>query len=157
MKTKLTPLQFINKQYLWSSFKERILPELTDEKIKGILSEYILPRKMSDAEIKEETKSIPIDVKYFASILQRFLEEADKNKVYIFHIQTSKEVVAFGVGWDDGGWGFRAYDFDDDGDWNAGGVFVSFATSKTKTLDTSDSLKLRKLVAEIKEVIKKYE
>lgn len=141
---KQTPTQFINSQYLWIGFKEKVLPFLTDTKYNGRVHTFVLPRIMSNSELQKETNSIPIPVKYFASAISNFLKTADKSKWYIGHINTGSQVVAFNVDWRDEEWNFRAYDFDDGDDWHGGRLFLSFATadSETLSLDTSDSLTL---------------
>jgi hypothetical protein len=155
---KQTPLQFIDKQKQWGSFKELILPELTNKKSTIKLKEYILPEWMSDTEIQKETNSTPINVEYFASILQNFLLKADKSRFYVFHIQLKDKIVAFNVYWSGGEWFLVAYEFDIDGWWSRGDVFLFPATSNldTKTLDTSDHLKFKNLVSDLELLVKKY-
>jgi len=141
---KQTPSQFINPQSLWPSFKERVIPYITDKEYKGKVSTFTLPKSMSDSALQKENNSTPISVEYFASAIKDFLETADKSKYYIGHIKTEKKAVAFGVYWDDVEWDFYAHDFDRGIDWREGYLFLSFATADSQTLstDTSDSLTL---------------
>lgn len=133
----MKPKQFIKKQYLTSSFKERVLPELTDDKSEIKLQECTLKERMNDTQLKEITKSTPINVKYFASIIQDFVKTADKSMYFILHIKTSKEVVAVPVGWSGDEWDFGADGFDYDW-WPGDLVFLFPAT------DSLDSLTLCK-------------
>jgi len=134
----MKPKQFIKKQYLTSSFKERVLPELTDDKSEIKLQECTLKERMNDTQLKEITKSTPINVKYFASIIQDFVKTADKSMYFILHIKTSKEVVAVPVSWYDDEWNFYAHDFDFSA-WCSGAYVFLFPAT-----DSLDSLTLCK-------------
>ena len=126
----MKPLKFIKKLYLFSYFKEKVLPKLTDEVTDLELKEYVLPKLMNDTEIQKKYNSTPIDVKYFASILQKTLK--DENKFYIFHVKLkNNSVVAVGASWfaDGREWFLRAYGLDCDGLWNDGNCFFSPETA----------------------------
>lgn len=148
------PLEFIKSCYLWSAFKDRVLPHLKNGMSSALLSEYVLPKDMQDSEIQKQTKSNPIPVEIFASVLQNFCKTADKSKCYIFHVQTPKEVVAVRVLWSGDEWDLDALDFDDDNPWFLGDVFLFSATGTSetdnKTLEPLDSLTLEKAVTIIK-------
>ena len=132
----MTPKQFIEKQYRWSGFKERIEPYLTDKKCSKKLQEYVLSEDMKDTAIQIQCKSEPIPVKIFASIFQNFCKTANKENYYVFHLKTPKEVLAVRLGWGGDGWGLDGCDFDGIGPWLQGRVFLFFATG---TLETESS------------------
>lgn len=150
----MKPTTFISKQYLWESFKTRVLPHLTEKEDTRDLVLYTLPKPMNDYEIKSATSSVPMPAETFASVAQRFLKTASKENWYIFHVQTSKEVVAVDVFWHGGEWDFNTYDLDDDA-WYGGGVFVSFATgtseTSNETLGNSVPLSLESALQTVKE------
>lgn len=150
----MKPTTFISKQYLWESFKTRVLPHLTGKEDTRNLVSYTLPKPMNDYEIKSATSSVPMPAETFASVAQRFLKTASKKDWYIFHVQTSKEVVAVGVSWGGGEWGFDTYGLDD-GAWDDGCVFVSFATgtseTSNETLGNSVPLSLESAIQTVKE------
>jgi hypothetical protein len=145
---KQTPKKFVNSMYLWSGFKEKILPHLTDKESGITLVPYVLPKNMNDSAIVRATKSTPLPVDEFASILQEFCKNADRSKYYIFHVQTPNKVVAVSLYWRDDEWNSYAYRFDDGRDWYEGSIFLSFATavetSDASNIDTLNSLTLPK-------------
>ena len=155
MKTK--PKEFINSQYIWSGFKEKILPELTDKKSTLKLEEHELGVPMYDTEITKKYGDISISVDIFASVLQNILK--DKEKWYLFHVKTSKGVVAVDVRWDGDGWRLRAFGLGCGGPWSGGCSFFAPATRNldTKSLDTSETLTFKNFLSDIRKVIEKYE
>ena len=48
----MKPIKFINQQYLWDEFKEKVLPELTDKKSTLKLEEHKLGKPMTNTEIQ---------------------------------------------------------------------------------------------------------
>ena len=155
MKTK--PKEFINSQYIWSGFKEKILPELTDKKSTLKLEEHKLGVPMYDTEITKKYGDISISVDIFASVLQNILK--DKEKWYLFHVKTSKGVVAVSVYWRDDGWDLHARVLDCGDPWLGGRSFFTPATRNldTKSLDTSETLTFKNFLSDIRKVIEKYE
>lgn len=148
----MKPRKYIETFYQWTSFKERVQPYLTDKKHTKKLEGYVLPRNMNDTEIKSETNSQPIDVEVLADCIQK--QCTDKNKWYIFHVKTPKEIVAVLVNWNGDRWDVRADDWGYVGPWFEGRVFVFSATAGAKTLK-SDSLTLSNLDARNKVLEKK--
>jgi len=154
----MKPLKFIKKLYLFSYFKEKVLPKLTDEVTDLELKEYVLPKLMNDTEIQKKYNSTPIDVKYFASILQKTLK--NENKFCIFHVKLKdNRVVAVNAYWraDDRGWSLSASELDYVYRWYDGVCFFSPVTADSKTLKPSESLKplILKKLEELKELVEK--
>jgi hypothetical protein len=107
---------------------------------KNNLKEYFLPKNMNDTAIQNTNSSVPMGEDQFWAMLyllvvnpklgKKILKyELRKDKVYIFHVKlASGKVVAVDVRWYDDEWYFGARDFDGNGWWSGGYVFLFPAT-----------------------------
>lgn len=105
------------------------------------LTDYVLPKNMTDTEIQNMTKSIPMDEDTFWTVLYLLIikpelgkellgYELDKSKYYIFHVTMADGTVrAVYVRWSGDEWDCYAYAFDYGSAWYQGCVFVRFATT----------------------------
>jgi len=152
----MKPKQYIKNQYLYSSFKEKIEPYLTDTEYKGEINSFVLGESLNDIEIQNKFKPTPIPIETAGSFIQKFLENADKSKWYITYVQTKDRVVAVRVAWLDGGWSLNARELDESYRWDAEDVFFSPATAdtetlKSKTLGNSDPLNFEQALKIVKD------
>ncbi len=152
----MKPKQYIKNQYLYSSFKEKIEPYLTDTEYKGEINSFVLGEPLNDIEIQNKFKPTPIPIKTAGSFIQKFLENADKSKWYITYVQTKDRVVAVNVSCHGAEWRLSAYGLDESDCWGAEHVFFSPATAdtetlKSKTLGNSDPLNFEQALKIVKD------
>lgn len=105
------------------------------------LTDYVLPRNMTDTEIQNTIKSTPMDEDMFWAVLYLLIikpelgkellgYELTKLSYYIFHVKmTDGTVRVVIVGWRGDEWHFIANAFSNSKRWDTGDVFVRFATT----------------------------
>lgn len=106
------------------------------------LVEFTLPKYMNDSAIQSEVKSTSMDEELFLIVLylliinpelgKQLLDyELKKDKWYLFRVKTADGTLStVHVLWLDVEWTCIAREFDGNGLWSEGNVFLSFATNK---------------------------
>lgn len=120
--------QYMSDSFLVNVFIPYKDMEITLPKILPTLNEYVLPNRMSDSKIQENTSSKPMSLEeYYLSIyILIILNKADKSKAYIFHVQVKNRVLVLRLSWNGHKWSNSdPWSFDGGDGWVAGGVFVS--------------------------------